>query len=207
MTFLWTIAGLSAALLGLALSLAGLRDLVLLAGPMLIAAIYLIFRGHFLAPDAPEPSRETAGATPHARQRRGRVAPAPAMVVVDGSNVMHWQEGAPSLEPVKSVIAALKGRGVVPGVIFDANAGYRIGPRYLDDSALARLLSLPEDRVLVVPKGTPADVYILASARRLKARVVTNDRYRDWAGQFPEVGEPGLLIRGGMRGGSVWLEQ
>lgn len=202
MTFLWTIAGLSAALLGVALSIGGLRDLVLVAGPMLIAAIYLIFRGHFLAPDAPE-MEEVA---PPARKPGGTKAPAPVMVVLDGSNVMHWQEGAPSLEPVKSVIAALTGRGVVPGVIFDASAGYRIGPRYLDDRDFARLLSLPEDRVLTVPKGTPADAYILAAARRLKARVVTNDRYRDWAGQFPEVAEPGFLIRGGMRGGSVWLE-
>ncbi len=206
MRFLWTIVGLSAALLGLALGLAGLRDLVLLAGPMLVAAIYLIFRGHFLAPDAPEPGRDTPEATPPARQKRGRVTPAPVWVVVDGSNVMHWQEGAPSLEPVKGVIRALQARGVVPGVIFDANAGYLIGPRYLDDRSFARLLSLPEDRVLVVPKGTPADDYILAAARDLKARVVTNDRYRDWADKFPEVREPGFLIKGGLADGSVWIE-
>lgn len=203
MTFLWTIAGLSAALLGLALSLAGLRDVVLLAAPMLIAAIYLIFREHFLAPDVPE----QAEGPPPGRKPRRRPAPAPLMVVVDGSNVMHWQEGVPSLEPVKGVIAALKGRGVMPGVIFDANAGYRIGSNYLDDRALARLLAVPEDRVLVVPKGTPADPYILAAARDLKARVVTNDRYRDWADRFPEVREPGFLIKGGISDGAVWLEQ
>jgi len=36
--------------------------------------------------------------------------------------------------------------------------------------------------------------------------VVSNDRFRDWAEAHPEVLEPGRLIRGGFRGGKLWLE-
>lgn len=35
---------------------------------------------------------------------------------------------------------------------------------------------------------------------------MTNDRYRDWQADFPEVAAPGFLIRGGVRDGAVWLQ-
>ena len=59
---------------------------------------------------------------------------------------------------------------------------------------MGKLLDLPEDRVIVVPKGTPADPTILAAAR-FDARVVTNDRYNDWVEMHPESREPGHRIR------------
>lgn len=127
-------------------------------------------------------------------------------VIVDGSNVLFWNGGAPALETVDAVVKDLAERGFVPGVIFDANVGYKIGNRYQDDAELARRLRLPDNRVLVVPRGTIADTAILTAARKIKAKVVTNDRYRDWAQDFPEVGEPGFLIRGGVREGRVELE-
>ncbi len=67
------------------------------------------------------------------------------------------------------------------------------------------MIGLPGDQVVVVPKGTVADLTVLAAARDLGARVVTNDRYRDWAEQHPEVREPGHLVRGGYRDGQLWL--
>jgi hypothetical protein len=126
-------------------------------------------------------------------------------VVVDGSNVLHWRGDAPDLAPVREVIAELRARGFHPGVMFDANVGYRIGTRYQDDSEMARRLGLPEDRVLVVPKGVPADQYILQAARAMNAPIVSNDRYRDWVAAHPEVTEPGRVIRGGYRNGRLWL--
>lgn len=95
---------------------------------------------------------------------------------------------------------------MTPGVIFDANAGYKINDRYLDDGAFASLLGLPDANVLVVPKGTPADRYILEAARSMGARIVTNDRFRDWEDSFPEVRQADLLIRGGFREGRLWLK-
>ena len=127
-------------------------------------------------------------------------------IVVDGSNVLYWNDGAPQIETVRAVLTLLKQRGFTPGVVFDANAGYKIVGSYQHDHALGRMLGLPQDRVMVVPKGTPADPTILAAARDLNAPVVSNDRFRDWTDRHPEVNEPGRVIRGSIRDGQLWLD-
>lgn len=127
-------------------------------------------------------------------------------VVVDGSNVMHWQDNTPSLGPILKVVNDLRARGFDPGVVFDANAGWKLFGRYLNESEFGRMLGLPDDQVLVVPKGTQADPYILYTARRFNARIVTNDRFRDWTEAHPEITQPGFLIRGEMQGDAVLLK-
>lgn len=175
-------------LVGLAVAfvIPGWSDLVLLAGPCLLASLWLLWRR---GPPRRPPDRQ-------ARQH----------VILDGSNIMHWAEGAVSLDPVVQAVRQLEARGLTVGVIFDANAGYKTHDRYQDDAAMARRLGLPEERVLVVPKGTVADRFILQAARRLGAKVITNDRYRDWLTEFPEAANPGFLIRGGVRQGVLWLD-
>lgn len=128
-----------------------------------------------------------------------------AWILVDGSNVMHWQNGVPTVAPLTGVIARLQDMGYVPGVVFDANAGWKLQGRYLHDAALAQLLGLEARQVLVVPKGAQADSYLLETARDFGVRIVTNDRYRDWADAHPEVLKPGFLIKGGFSDGQVWL--
>ena len=128
-------------------------------------------------------------------------------ILIDGSNVMHWQDNTPQIETVVRVVNEVKSLGYVPGVVFDANAGWKLMGRYLHDGDFARLLDLKTDQVLVVPKGTQADPYLLETAREFGARIVTNDRFRDWADAHPEVKEPGFLIRGGLRDGKVWLNR
>lgn len=131
----------------------------------------------------------------------------PRWIVVDGSNVMHWNDETARIETVIEVVEELTARGFSPGVVFDANAGYKLAGRFLGERALARLLKLPVDRVHVVPKGTPADPFILRAARGLGAPIVTNDRYRDWAEDHAEVNEPGHLIRGRYREGVLMLAE
>lgn len=161
----------------------GQPDLLAIAAPSALAALYLVLRA--------------------LRQlRRG----APRWIVVDGSNVLHWRDNTPDLATLRQVIDRLNTLGFTPGVVFDANAGYKIANRYQHDHALGRALGLPAERVLVAPKGTPADPLILASARDLGARIVSNDRFRDWAADYPEVETPGHLVQGGVRDGKVWLE-
>lgn len=126
-------------------------------------------------------------------------------ILVDGSNVMHWEQNTPKLAPLLRVIERLRTLGYVPGIVFDANAGWKLFGRYMDDDDLAHLLQLQRDQVFVVPKGTQADPFLLSVARDLKARIVTNDRYRDWAETYPEVQERGFLVQGEMRGAKVWL--
>lgn len=135
-------------------------------------------------------------------RRRSRRRP----IVIDGSNVMHWQGNTPKLNTVAEVLATLTKRGFRPGVIFDANAGWKLDGRYCNDFALAARLGLPAKQVLVVPKGQPAGPTILAAARKMGAPIVTNDRYSDWAQTHPEVATPGKLIRGGYRDGELWLD-
>ncbi|PKQ13493.1 MAG: hypothetical protein CVT70_03500 [Alphaproteobacteria bacterium HGW-Alphaproteobacteria-1] len=166
-----------------ALVMPAYADLILLAAPCAVAALILWLRAVF--------SRKT---------------PAPNWILIDGSNVMHWKDNIPKIETLREVITHLRDRNQMPAVIFDANAGYLLAGRYQDDHMIARHLGLPEDRVLVVPKGTIADTYLLTVARDFDAPIVTNDRYRDWADDYPEIAEPGRLIRGGYRNGTLWLE-
>ncbi|MBL4628187.1 MAG: hypothetical protein JKY00_09145 [Roseicyclus sp.] len=128
-------------------------------------------------------------------------------VIIDGSNVMHWNGGAPRLATLRDVITLLRKQGYQPGIIFDANAGYKLDDCYLDDRHFAKLLNLPDNRVLVVGKGEPADPTILAAARDMKAKVITNDRFRDWAADFPEVATTGHLVRGAYRQGKLCLDE
>ena len=163
----------------------GLLDLLLLAVPCVIASLILLLR---------------------ALWNRGisRSATKP-WIILDGSNIMHWKGAGPDIAAVKDTIQFLSAQGYAPGVVFDANVGYKLSDRYLDGFALAKLLGLRRDRVTVVARGTPADGVILAAARDHKARVVTNDRYRDWTDQHPEVAENGYLVKGGYRAGRLWL--
>jgi hypothetical protein len=126
-------------------------------------------------------------------------------IVVDGSNVMYWEAETPSLDTVRLVLRAVEAEGLVPLVWFDANVGYLIGGAYLGPEKLAKKLRLRQGQVLVAPRGTPADPLLLEEAARLGARVVTNDRFRDWAAAHPIVLEPGVLVRGRVRDGMPTL--
>ena len=159
---------------------------VLLALLSALAALILMLR-------APVPARKANKAV----QRS---------IVVDGSNVMHWKGETAQLTTLQEVVRSLADQGYQPGVVFDANAGYKLSGRYMDDSPLAFALGLSTDRVLVVPRGEPADPVILTAARELGATVLSNDRFRDWAEHFPEVAQPGHLRRGGYRNGVLWME-
>ena len=176
--------GMFGAAFGATLVLPGLQDWLLLTGPCMLASLYLTLRTWW------------------------RLVSVPVLrhILIDGSNVMHWKDGTPQIATVREVVTLLVAQGWQPGVVFDANAGYKIGDRYQDDRAMAALLGLPVDRVLVVPKGNQADPTLLAAARDLGAPIVTNDRYRDWAETYPEVLTQGLLRRGGYRDGKVWLD-
>lgn len=156
------------------------------------------------------PRRSARGKRGGNRQRRAVAAPQAGdgrqVVLIDGSNVMHWMDNTPQLAPLLQVVHDLSRRGMKPGVVFDANVGYKLTGKFMGERDLSRMLSLPRDQILVVPKGKPADPFLLETARDLKARIVTNDRYRDWTDRFPDVTQPDTLITGEMRDGRVWLK-
>lgn len=170
-----------------AIGLPGWSGLSLLAGLAALAGVLLVLR-----------------VVLRRRERAG--GPTLGLMIVDGSNVMYWKDETPRIETVREVVRHLADLGYVPGVMFDANAGYLLSGRYRHHRDFGRMLGIRADRVMVVPKGTPADPYILNAARKLGARIVTNDRYRDWAGNYPEIRKPRHLIRGGYRSGRLWLD-
>ncbi len=160
-------------------------ELLLIAGPVAIASLVLCLARLFKKP--------------RAKKKRN-------LIVLDGSNVMHWKDGDPKIETVHQVVLHLQAQGHAPGVIFDANAGYLVSGKYRHDASFGASLGLPERNVMVVPKGEPADPFILKAARDMGARIVTNDRYRDWVSDFPEIQNSGHLIKGGFRSGKLWLD-
>lgn len=126
-------------------------------------------------------------------------------IVLDGSNIMYWRDNDPDVITVREVVVHLRHQGFRALVIFDANAGYLVTGRYQHDAEFACLLKMSGKQVMVVPKGQPADGFILALARDLEVQVVSNDRFRDWAESYPEVKTPGRVIRGGYRDAALWL--
>lgn len=131
---------------------------------------------------------------------------APQWVVVDGSNVMYWNDNTPKIDTVREVLDQLSALGFTPGIMFDANAGYLLMGQYVHDQTFEKVLELPRDHVMVVHKGVPADISILEAAREYGARVVSNDKFRDWAETYPEVQKPGFLIRGEYLAGKLCLD-
>ena len=168
-----------------ALILPGASDLILLAGPCTIASLFLLLRD---------------------RRRRRAKSVDERWIVIDGSNIMYWNQNKPDLRTVRTVMDRLTAAGFKPGVVFDANAGYKTGGVYMNDRDFAQVLGLPKDRVMVAPKGSPADPLVLTAARDLGALVVSNDRFRDWVEDFPETQDAGLVVRGGYRDGALWLD-
>jgi hypothetical protein len=127
-------------------------------------------------------------------------------VVIDGSNVMFWQDETPSLSTVSAVVGEVRKAGLTPLVWFDANAGYKVGDRYMNPRDLSRAIGVSRKQVRVAPKGLPADPLLLEDAAKLGTGVVSNDKYRDWADSFPSVTQPGVLVRGRMMGGAAMLD-
>lgn len=173
----------------------------LLASVVTLAALLIWMRAAF------------AARVPILRRRRrrrkaggGSQPPQRRWVVIDGSNVMFWEDERPSLSTVSAVVGEVKKAGLTPLVWFDANAGYKVGDRYMNPRDLSRAIGVPIKQVRVAPKGSPADPLLLEDAAKLGTGVVSNDRYRDWAETYPSVTQPGVLVRGRMQGGAALLD-
>jgi hypothetical protein len=80
-----------------------------------------------------------------------------------------------------------------------------VAGQYLRPEKLAKKLGLRQGQVLVAPKGTPADPLLLEEAARLGVRIVTNDRFRDWAEDYPITRDPERFVRGRVRDGVARL--
>lgn len=137
--------------------------------------------------------------------RRKRSRDTRTWMLVDGSNVMHWADNTADLNSVRMVVDRLRENGFRPAVIFDANVGYKIIGRYMNEGALAQVLNMPRNDVLVSPKGKPADPILLEFAEKHGAQIVTNDQFRDWQNDFAAGTAAQNLIKGRIRNGRLHL--
>lgn len=121
-------------------------------------------------------------------------------VLVDASNVAHATEGGEArLRNITLVQEKLREAGLEPIVVADAALRHQI-----DDKAAYEKL-VDEGLVHQAPAGTDADYFILSFAREMDARILTNDRFRDRAKDFPR--ERNRVIRFMIVDGEVVLEQ
>lgn len=122
------------------------------------------------------------------------------LAIVDGSNVAHSTEaGGARLVNIVLVCRKLVEEGYRPIVVADAALRHQID----DPAEFERMVEVGE--IHQAPAGTDADYFILAFARELEGRVVSNDRFKDRLDAFPEAREQ--VIRFMIVGGEVVLEQ
>ena len=122
------------------------------------------------------------------------------IVLVDGSNVAHSTEG--DTARIANLIAIrdkLREERSHPIIVADAALRHQI-----DDAALYERM-VEEGVVRQAPAGTDADYFILSFARELNASVVSNDRFRDRIGEFPDLRD--RIIRYMIVEGEVVLER
>ena len=118
------------------------------------------------------------------------------VVVIDGANVAYEERsagGKPKLSNLLKVRRELEERGFEAVIIVDASLKYGI-----DDQAQLETL-IRSQQIRQVPAGTDADYFIIQFADQLDARVVTNDRYKDYAEQYPWVAQrrmPYMIVKG-----------
>ena len=118
------------------------------------------------------------------------------VVVIDGANVAYEERsagGKPKLSNLLNVRNELEGRGFEAVIIVDASLKYDID----DQTQLETLIQ--SQQVRQVPAGTDADYFIIQLADQFNARVVTNDRYKDYLDDYPWITDrrlPYMIVKG-----------
>ena len=126
---------------------------------------------------SPKPEKASAGP-------KTEKAPESRIVLIDGSNVAHSTEGEkPLVANLLAVRDKVKEEGLEPIIMADAALRHQI-----DDQKVYEDM-IESGSIRQAPAGTDADYFILSFARELDAAIVSNDRFRDRAAQFPEARE------------------
>lgn len=105
-------------------------------------------------------------------------------VVVDGPNILHLKAIGNKL-PIKlliRVIHLLKKHGYNPVAVCSARTKYQV-----DDPEIY-VQMWKEGKIIEAPAGEDDDLFILETARRLKAIwIVSNDRFSEYTADFPGI--------------------
>lgn len=103
------------------------------------------------------------------------------VAIIDGSNVAHAGEKHTHLQNITHVCSKLTEERYKPIAVVDAALRHNID----DGENFERMVD--DGRIKQAPAGTDADYFILSFARELNGYVVSNDRFREHAGEFGDV--------------------
>ena len=118
------------------------------------------------------------------------------VVVVDGSNIATEGRSMPSLAQLKEAVKAFKEEfpDAVVTVVVDATFGHRIDKKELPefDAAVAN------NEIVAPPAGAigRGDAFVLSIANKVGARILSNDSFQEFHGDYPWLFEEGRLIGG-----------
>ena len=105
-------------------------------------------------------------------------------IVIDASNVAHFSKNnnnQPQISNILAAVKALEESGDEFVIIADASLRHEID----DKEKFEELLN--NDNVEEVPAGNDADHFILEIAEKENAKVLSNDKFRDYADEFRNV--------------------
>jgi hypothetical protein len=131
--------------------------------------------------------------------------------IIDGSNIYHLgHDNKLDAQPLVEIAHQLRSEGYRIVCFFDANIFHTLGEhgaiRHDKRHSLAileDLFGLMSDEIYVVPSGVQADKYILECLKYMPiCFAVTNDRFRDYANQYPTVMKDHLWRKGVVISGS-----
>ena len=125
------------------------------------------------------------------------------LYLLDGSNILHWGKAGRgvSLRPVLAIAEELKRRGETYQVYFDASARHLLKASAGELEQYEKLLADDPDHFQQVPAGTRADDFLLLIASQDdSAKIMTQDRFKDYADRYPQVVRadrllPGMVVR------------
>lgn len=117
-------------------------------------------------------------------------------IIVDGANIAFEEKTADGKPKVSNLIAvrkALAELGYAPIIIVDASLIHKVD----DPDQLDALIK--DQAIRQAPAETDADYFVLETADHEDAKVVSNDRYQPFRGDFPWIEErrvPVMIVNG-----------
>ena len=118
------------------------------------------------------------------------------VVVVDGSNIATEGRSMPSLTQLNDAVMAFKEENpdAVITVVVDATFGHRIDKKEAKEFDLA----VAHNELVAPPAGAigRGDAFVLSIANKVGARILSNDSFQEFHGDYPWLFDEGRLIGG-----------
>lgn len=132
-------------------------------------------------------------------EKHAESVPSGTLFLLDGSNILHWGRSVHgiSLRAVRAIVNELKRRGEAYQVYFDASAKHCLKANAAELKQYEKLLTDDPDHFHQVPMGTCADDFLLLIASQDdSAKIMTQDRFKDYADRYPQVIHSDRLLLG-----------